>query len=324
MDLALPEAAAAFAAATEQAVTAMGGVDVARRAEVDPSIRTTEVLVVLERLGVPDIDPRADIESAAVAGELCRVAGRHVLPFPIVGYVMARPGEGTPAVLGSAPPLRAEHGDLFDQWLVHDLSGDVYVASSSSPPIGARLAPFTTDLVRKGAAPRADGDDVQYLYLLWAYYLLGVTEQALELAIAHVKDRVQFGRPLAAMQSVQFQVADATVAVDGLRELARFTLWRVASDPRTALADALAARLQALDAAHSVLRLAQQLHGASGLCDEYDISILVRHVQTALRLPVDSGAMSEMFFDATRTSGFESLFSLGADGGGAGSMLGGR
>jgi hypothetical protein len=320
MDLTMPEAAAAFAVAAEQAVTAMGGVDVARRAEVDPSIRTTEVLAVLDRLGVPDIDPRVDVESAAVAGELCRVAGRHVLPFPIVGYVMARPGEVIPAVLGSALPLRAEHGDLFDEWLVHDLSGDVGPAAPSGPPIGARLAPFTTDLVRKGPGQRADGVDVRYLYLLWAYYLLGVTEKALELAIAHVKDRVQFGRPLAAMQSVQFQLADATVAVDGLRELARFTLWRVASDPGKALPDALAARLQALDVAHSVVRLAQQLHGASGLCDEYDISILVRHVQPALRLPVDSGAMSEMFFEATRAYGFESLFPLAADGGGARSM----
>jgi hypothetical protein len=270
------------------------------------------VQALLEALGVPDIDPRTDVDSAAVAGELCRIAGRHVLPFPIVGYVMARPGEGVPVVLASAPPLRAEHGDLFDQWVVHELSGDSSAATPSGQPLGDRLAPFTTDLVRQGRSRPSDLVEVQYLYVLWASYLLGVVEQALELAVGHVKDRVQFGRPLAALQSVQFQVADATVTVDGLRELVRFTLWRVASDPGHALADALAARLQSLEAAQSVLRLAQQLHGAAGLCDEYDISILVRHVQPALRLPVDSDATVDLFFDATRAHGFDSLFCPGS------------
>jgi hypothetical protein len=313
MDLALPPVADEFAAAAERAVLAMGGVELARRAEADPTMRTTEVQGLLEALGVPDIDPRADGDSAAVAGELCRIAGRHVLPFPVVGYVMARPGEGVPSVLAAAPPMRAEHGDLFDQWRVHELSGAVGVATPSGPPLGDRLAPFTTDLVRHGPSLPSDLVEVQYLYVLWASYLLGVVEHALQLAVDHVKGRVQFGRPLAALQSVQFQVADATVAVDGLRELVRFTLWRVATDPGHALADALAARLQSLEVAQSVLRLAQQLHGAAGLCDEYDISILVRHVQPALRLPLDSDATVDLFFDATRDHGFESLFSSRSD-----------
>ena len=105
MDPALPGVATEFADAVERTVKALGGVDVARRAEVDPSIRTTEVMAMLERLGVPDIDPRADVESALVAGELCRVAGRYVLPFPIVGYVMARPGDGYPGRPGLGTPV---------------------------------------------------------------------------------------------------------------------------------------------------------------------------------------------------------------------------
>jgi hypothetical protein len=63
--------------------------------------------------------------------------------------------------------------------------------------------------------------------------------------------------------------------------------------------------------AQPVLRSSQQLHGASGLCDEYDISILVRHVQPALRLPVDADAMSDLVFAAITTEGFATLFTLG-------------
>jgi hypothetical protein len=310
MDLALPKVADEFAAAADKAIVAAGGVELARRAEADPAIRATEVKAILDALGVHDIDPRADLEAAAVAGEMCRVAGRHVLPFPIVGYLLADPDHDVPAVLGSTPPLRCDHGDLFRQWRVHDVSGQVSLATPSAKPIGSRLAPFVADLDGMGPADRSSIADVAYLSTLWALYLLGVAEHSVELAIAHVNNRIQFGRPLAAMQAVQFQLADATVAVDGLRELAHFTLWQVVCNPGTAaLADGLSARLHALDVTQPVLRLTQQLHGASGFCDEYDISVLVRHVQPALRLPADSEAMSEIVFGAIQASGFDSLFS---------------
>ena len=315
MDLALPRVADQFAAAADKAVSGAGGVDLARRAEADPAIRATQVKPILDALGVHDIDPTADVESAAVAGEMCRVAGRYVLPFPIVGYLLADPDHDMPAVLASSPPLRCDHGDLFPRWRVYDLAGGVSVSTPSGQPVGSRLAPFVTDLNPPGAATGTSLAGVAFLSTLWAFYLLGVAEHSLELAIAHVKDRVQFGRPLAAMQAVQFQLADATVAVDGLRELAHFTIWQVVSCPgassqgATTLADGLAARLHALDVLHPVLRLAQQLHGASGFCDEYDISVLVRHVQPALRLPVDSDAMSDIVFNAIQAQGFTSLFS---------------
>jgi hypothetical protein len=312
MDLALPKVADEFAAAADKALLGAGGVELARRAEVDPVTRATEVKPILDALGVHDIDPTADVESAAVAGEMCRVAGRYVLPFPIVGYLLAEPAHRAPAVLASSPPLRCDHGDLFQQWRVHDLTGGVSLATPSGKLTGSRLAPFVANLGSRRSATGRSVAGVAYLSTLWAFYLLGVAEHSLELAIAHVKDRVQFGRPLAAMQAVQFQLADATVAVDGLRELAHFTIWQVVSNPGgTTLADGLAARLHALDVVQPVLRLAQQLHGASGFCDEYDISVLVRHVQPAVRLPVDSDAMSEIVFDAIQARGFASLFSDG-------------
>lgn len=319
MDLALPDVAEEFASAAQRAVIGIGGVDVARRAEISPSVRTTEVKPVLDAIGVPDIDPRADVESAAVAGEMCRVAGRYVLPFPVVGYLMAASNGGVPLSIASTPPLRCDHGDLFEEWRVCGLSGEVSMATPTRTRIGSKLAPFVTDL-RATAPIAADGlVDVGYQFTLWAFYILGVVEHALELAIGHVQNRVQFGRPLAALQAVQFQLADATVAVDGLRELVRFTIWRVASDSEASLPDALAARMHAVEVAHQVLRVAQQLHGASGMCDEYDISMLVRHAQPALRLPMDSEGMSEALFSAIQDQGFDGLFARGparaADGG---------
>jgi len=309
MDLALPEVAEAFALSAERAIVALGGLELARAAEADPALRTGALKGALDALGVGDLDPGADLESAAMAAELARIAGRYVVPYPVVGSVMAGV-DGLPVALASAPPLCVDHGDLFARWQVYDFGGTRTEAVPAGAPFASRLAPFVTPLAAVGPPQEGHPGTVALLCTLWASYLLGVAEHALELAVHHVKGRVQFGRPLAALQSVRFEIADATVAVDGLRELIRFTLWRVAQAKEEALADALAARLAALDVSRPVLRVAQQLHGAAGLATEYDISVLVRHVQPALRLPVDSDAMSDIVFGALGTHGFATLFPL--------------
>jgi hypothetical protein len=316
MDLALPDVAQQFALSAQRSVVALGGLDLARRAEADPDLRAGPLKAAFDALGVGDLDPGADPESAAMAAELVRICGRYVVPFPIVGYVMADLDNGVPKALVSSPPLRVDHGDLFARWVLYDFAGNRTEAAPAGRPLAGRLAPFVTPLKQTGRHGRTGLRDdcseveVALLCTLWASYLLGVAEHALELAGAHVKGRIQFGRPLADLQSVRFAIADATVAVDGLRELVRFTLWRVGSAGPDALADALAARLAAQEVSQPTLRVAQQLHGAAGLTDEYDISVLVRHFQPALRLPVDSDAMSDVVFDALRTQGFSTLFPL--------------
>jgi alkylation response protein AidB-like acyl-CoA dehydrogenase len=129
-----------------------------------------------------------------------------------------------------------------------------------------------------------------------------------------VSDRIQFGKPIAAFQSVQFALADAAVAVAGLRELAHFTLWRLGGDAGAALADALALRLHALDVGRPVLRTTQQLHGAAGVCDEYDISVLTRLVQPALRLPWGAERTATELSAAIARDGFAGLFEHGRTG----------
>ena len=144
--------------------------------------------------------------------------------------------------------------------------------------------------------------------------MLGTADRALELAVEHVTGRVQFGKPIAAFQSVQFTLADTAVAVAGLRELAHFTLWRLADAagaPGAALGDALALRVHALDVARSTLRTAQQLHGAAGVCDEYDVSVLTRMVQPALRLPWGAERTAAELSAAVRRDGFVGLFDHG-------------
>ena len=77
------------------------------------------------------------------------------------------------------------------------------------------------------------------------------------------------------------------------------------------MADVLALRVHAIDVARTVLRTCQQLHGAAGVCDEYDISVLTRHVQPALRLPWSAERTATELAEAIQRDGFEGLFPHG-------------
>ena len=302
-----PEEATEFGAAATKAFAALGGVDAARRALDDPAFRSTQVVSALDALGLEDLDPRADADALAVAGALCEAAGRVALPYPVASVLLA--DDGRPfAVVPSGTP-RVDHGDLFPEWLVTAGDGPTAVARPASPRLGTVLGPFVTDLGLGG--PAGAPAPVDHHLVLSACTILGTVDRALELAVQHVNGRIQFGKPIASFQAVQFQLADCAVAVAGLRELAHFTLWRLGEDVRTARPDVLALRVQALDVARQVLRTCQQLHGAAGVCDEYDVSVLTRMVQPALRLPWSAERTAELLAEAIAELGFEGLFPHG-------------
>jgi len=305
----LPDEATEFRAAASKAFAALGGVDAARRAEDHADVRATEVAGALQALGVDDLDPRDDADSLAAAAALCEAAGRVALPYPVPS-VLLRDGDGRPFAVVPDTACRVDHGDLFPAWCVTPLNGPARVAAAGATRLGTRLGPFVTDLVPGEGAEAPPADTVRHLALT-AWQILGTADRAVELAVEHVNGRVQFGKPIAAFQAVQFQLADAAVAVAGLRELACFTLWRLTAHPTDALADGLALRLHAIDTARAVLRTCQQLHGAAGVCDEYDISVLARMVQPALRLPFSAERTAAELAATIQADGFDGLFAHG-------------
>jgi len=306
----LPEAAAEFGATATRAFAAIGGVEAACRAERAPEHRHTEVAGTLRALGVDDLDPRQDGDSLAAAAALCEAAGRVVLPYPVPA-VLLRGDDRLPFAVVPDDRCRVDHGTLFDEWRVATFDGRAGIASPGGRALGSRLGPFVADLVLDRDLEEPAGTDARLHLALTAWQVLGTAARAVELAVDHVSDRVQFGKPLSAFQAVQFQLADAAVAVAGLRELAHFTVWRLAVEPTGATADVLALRVHALDVARAVLRTCQQLYGAAGVCDEYDISVLARHVQPALRLPWGAERTAAALAAAISEDGFEGLFAHG-------------
>ena len=302
----LSDDAQSFGEVADRAFAAAGGVELARRAEADPSVRASEVADLLGRLGVAELDARDDADSAEAAAALCRAAGRVVLPYPVVPLVLGR--LAVAADLGGL--VMVDHAELFDDWRLATLDGTAVVARSDGTRLGTRLGPFV-GAITPGDTVAVSAAEVALHLTLTGFVIAGGLTAAVELATAHVVDRVQFDKPLSSFQAVQFQLADAHVAVASVDELVQFALWRCLVAPEDAVTDALGARLCALDAARAVLRTCQQLHGAAGVCDEYDVSVITRHLQPALRIPFGAETTATHLVDAVTEHGFDGLFDHG-------------
>ena len=301
----LPDDVLAFGRSARARFDALGGIQLALRAEKDELARE-QVARALADIGAFDVDPRAGDDQLLAAAQLCRMAGAVALPFPVVEQLLAVDGARMALVDPTRPWI--DHGDLPGGWLAVDLDGAAHSAETGART-GSRLGPFVVPAVMGRPRPDVPADDVSRHLVLGAWRVLGGLETALGQVTAHVAAREQFGRPLAEFQAVRFAVADAVVAVRGLTELAKFTVWRLhTAVPAARSADALVLRLHAADVARDVLRSCHQLLGAVGFCDEHDVSVLDRHLQPLLRLPYSGEALAARLVPAVAEGRLESLF----------------
>jgi hypothetical protein len=182
------------------------------------------------------------------------------------------------------PSPRAPVGALDDRWATVTLDGERALATARPLTVPPRKSAFVTALDLEPLERDGRGD-VALALVLPCWTLLGMLERAIEVTRTYVQQRDQFGQALSSFQSVQFQLTDAEVERAGLEELAKYALWAVGAGQSDAVADALALRLAAIEAAEIVFRVAHQLHGAIGFCDETMVSWLSRYSQPLRRLP---------------------------------------
>ncbi len=104
---------------------------------------------------------------------------------------------------------------------------------------------------------------------------LGIAQGALDETVKYVKERKQFGRPLAAFQNTAFQLADLEVKVEASRMLVRAAATcEDNGEPYTV--PAARAKLFAAETAMEVTTKAVQLHGGYGYTREYPIERMMR------------------------------------------------
>lgn len=126
---------------------------------------------------------------------------------------------------------------------------------------GFKIALATLDHSRLGIAAQA----------------VGMHQRALELATAYASERVQFGKPIAAHQAIQFQLARMATELAAARVL----LWHAAASERSNAAGRLAAEAKAYasEAANRAVWDSLQIHGGNGYSEEYEIARLYRDVR---------------------------------------------
>jgi alkylation response protein AidB-like acyl-CoA dehydrogenase len=92
---------------------------------------------------------------------------------------------------------------------------------------------------------------------------LSLTQAVLDLALAHAKDRVQFGQPISTFQAVQFKLADIATELEAARWLTyRAAYLRDSGEPF--LKEASMAKLKASRLATAAASEAVQIHGGTG------------------------------------------------------------
>ncbi|MBU4342401.1 MAG: acyl-CoA dehydrogenase family protein [Candidatus Omnitrophica bacterium] len=105
---------------------------------------------------------------------------------------------------------------------------------------------------------------------------LGIAQGALDLTVAYVKERKQFGKSISSFQGVQFMLADMATEIEAARALIYATARMVDSGAKKISKDSAIAKLFASDMAMKVTTDCVQLFGGYGYMRDYPIEKYMR------------------------------------------------
>ena len=250
----------------------------------------------------------------ALAGEI----GRGLLPEPLIPATLAAAlleGDTLTAHLAgdtlvlpawqdsrdaTSPeePLKVDNGKVTttkyyvpmaggaDAFLVIGTDGAALVpADAEGVSISAEQAQDGTTLARitfdntPGTAIKTDPRPaLAEAALATAAYLLGLMDSALDMTVAYLKDRVQFGRPIGSFQVLQHMAVDLKLELEVSRASVEDAaqLWDRYGPTSETYAAISRAKARASQSALRLTREAIQLHGGIGFTDEHDIGLYLR------------------------------------------------
>jgi butyryl-CoA dehydrogenase len=146
------------------------------------------------------------------------------------------------------------------------------IRASSTPPVY-----FSDCRVPKEALLGEEGDGFKIAMRTLdggrigiAAQALGIAQAALDASVAYAKERVQFGKPIATLQAIQWMIADMATEIDA----ARLLVYRAAScldNGRPYATEGAMAKLFASEVATRVAGKAIQIHGGYGYTESYPV-----------------------------------------------------
>jgi alkylation response protein AidB-like acyl-CoA dehydrogenase len=247
--------------------------------------------------------------------QLCVIgetAGRSIAPVPfaehaVVSRLLDRSELTSGAMIGG---LAVRETDVNGVWrlvpagavadVVIGVDGASVVATSSAAPGAGPRNHADAPLADRSAVvgertvlgPRGSFDrPLAEWKVLTAAMLVGIASRALEMAVAYVGERHQFGVPIGSFQAVQHGLADLPGSIDGARLLVHEAAAALDSDLPGGGCDvvhndiddphALAsmAVLFAADVAAHATDRSLHFHGGYGFAEEYDIQLYHRRAR---------------------------------------------
>jgi alkylation response protein AidB-like acyl-CoA dehydrogenase len=228
---------------------------------------------------------------------LCEELGRVVAPVPYL-----------PTVLAATLIEHAGSPEQRERWLGGLASGELRGAAGEAGVVpgaagvdvvvvldsegawvaaGGGEAVETVDPTRPAARVAAGGEELpgdvaaaaDRAAVAVAAELVGVCARALEMTVAYVGDRKQFGTPVGAFQAVSHRCAEMLLATERARAAVSFAAWAADADPARLPEAAAMAKAAASDAGREVTASAIQLHGGIGFTWEADVHWLYKRAQ---------------------------------------------
>lgn len=118
--------------------------------------------------------------------------------------------------------------------------------------------------------------------------LIGLSRRMLDMTVAYVIERKQFGVPIGSFQAVKHHLADARLQIEFAAPAVYRAAWSLATNDPNAARDVSMAKAMASDCAHLVGRKALQCHGGIGYTVEYDLQLFLKRAWALEKLRGDA------------------------------------
>jgi alkylation response protein AidB-like acyl-CoA dehydrogenase len=290
--LTIPEEAGGLGAGLVEAVLLAEAIG--RRMVIEPLATTAMLGAGLIERGT-NVHTRNDLLGAIAAGDLrvaiaCYEPGRrYELTAPVTrarrtaeGFVLS----GSKMLVLDAPAAQKfivtadiEGGAGFGLFVMNsDTAG---VTQCSYPLIDGRRAadlelvdveiPASALLCDPANAPGALDEALDRFMVFQVADALGAMEAVMEQTAEHLRNRKQFGQPLAAFQALQHRMAEMFVEVQETRSALYHALAHIDADSAVRNAAVSSAVVVASEAGRVVGGQGIQLHGGVGMTDEYQV-----------------------------------------------------
>ena len=210
---------------------------------------------------------RPTVTRAVVHGAGWRVTGTKVLAYDapaaqqliVVARIEPRDELALLLLPANAPGVKMQDYPLIDGTRAADIEfSDVSVDANALLLRGPEVAVALDE-----AADR--------LVLARVAESLGMMDTVMQLTAEHLRNRVQFGQPLAKFQSLQHRMSEMFVEVQETRSILYRGIANIDADAATRRAAVSAAKIVATQAARIVGGQGIQLHGGIGMTDEYAV-----------------------------------------------------